>query len=54
MNKEILKDVLTRLYWYKDQVDDPNLYLSTLLHLAVEVGDIETEKSIRDYLLNLK
>lgn len=50
MNKDITQPVLNKLFWFKDQVDDQEDYLMALLHLSVELGDEDTEMSIRNIL----
>lgn len=50
MNKEKLTQICRALFWYKDSIDDQETYLTTLALLAVELGDTDTESSIKNIL----
>ena len=50
MDKNRLKEILTTLYWYKDDLGNDQNFLLALRDFAIEIGDSDTERSIGNIL----
>ena len=48
MDRDVIKDILLELFWFKNQVDDQEAYLNSLLKLAVEINDVDMELTIKN------